>query len=110
MRERIPFAALAAVVGLLVVGSVSRAGEKDTIAVRPSGGSGVTIDAPAGFGKWHLTFPENMLLEGPGRGTAKMSSSVADDGTLVFEGRMEGEFAHAIRITYKPGKDVDKKD
>ncbi len=107
MRES--FAFWHAVVAALVLfcGEASMGAEAKRIEVRPGGdGSGVRITAPAGFGKWFLHFPETMLLEGPGRGKAKMSETVRDDGTIVLEGRMAGEFAHAIRITYKPGKEA----
>ena len=83
------------------------AAEDERIVVKPDGhGSGVPMDVPGGFGKWFLHFPENMLLDGPGRGKAKMTTSVGDDGTTVVEGKMDGEFAHAIRITYKPGTET----
>ena len=83
------------------------AAEDERIVVKPDGhGSSVPMDVPGGFGKWFLHFPENMLLDGPGRGKAKMTKSVGDDGTIVVEGKMDGEFAHAIRITYKPGTET----
>jgi hypothetical protein len=63
------------------------------------------ISVPGGFGEWFLHFPETMLLEGPPQGKAKMTRTVLHDGTIVLAGRMEGRFAHAIGITYKPGKD-----
>lgn len=88
-----------------VFGGHAMSGQSDVIAVRPNGGgSSVTLDAPQGFGQWFIHFPENMLLEGPGRGKAKMSKTVRDDGTIVLAGTMAGEFAHDIRITYKPAK------
>jgi hypothetical protein len=80
---------------------------QESIRVTPKGnGTSVTIHVPRGFGVWHLHFPENMLLDGPGRGKAAMTWQTQEDGTIVLSGKMDGEFAHSIRITYKPGKDI----
>jgi hypothetical protein len=98
-----------AALGVIIIALASSgilAAKPDEIVVRPEGdGSGVTITAPSGLGEWYLHFPETMLLEGPPQGKAKLTKTVAEDGTIMLAGRMEGEFAHDIRITYKPGKD-----
>lgn len=91
------------------VGMVCSAEEpgRDTIVLSPKGGgSSVQIVVPRGFGIWNLNFPENMLLDGPGRGTAAMTWRTQEDGTIVVEGRMEGEYAHSIRITYTPVRET----
>ena len=98
---------MALLVSLALAGGLAMGAEAETITVRPNGGgSSVTIGGPSGFGKWFLHFPENMLLDGPGRGKAKMTKSAGEDGTIVVEGKMDGEFAHAIRITHKPGTET----
>lgn len=87
-----------------LVGS-SVLGEKASTVGIQAEGSAARISGPEGFGQWFLHFPETMLLEGPPQGKAeKMTKTVADDGTIVLEGRMEGPVAHSIRITYKPGR------
>ena len=78
-----------------------------SIVVRPRGnGTSVSIVAPPGFGTWHLTFPENMLLEGPGRGRTKATWQTEPDGAVAVRGKMDGDFAHSILIQYKPSADV----
>jgi len=80
--------------------------EQKTITMTPGGdGSGVTIRVPRGFGAWYLHFPETMLLEGPAQGKAEMTKT-EKDGAIILSGKMEGEFAHSIQITYRPGEDV----
>jgi hypothetical protein len=45
-------------------GELVMAGEAEVIVVRPNGGgSAVHLEIPGGFGKWHLHFPETMLLD-----------------------------------------------
>lgn len=85
-------------------GSSVLGGEASAIRVQAEGSAAV-ITGPEGFGEWYLHFPETMLLEGPPQGKAeKMTKTVADDGTISLEGKMEGPMAHWIRITYKPGR------
>jgi len=107
MRNCIGRFAPAVVTYVCLTVAATPAAEPKTIQVKADGdGSAVTITAPEGFGRWFLHFPETMLLEGPVQGKAKMTRRDGADGTIVLEGRMEGDLAHSIRITYKPGVDT----
>lgn len=85
----------------------SRARDPRITATPYAHGEFVRLKGPRGFGPWQLHFPENMILDRtPGHGRAEMTWETAGDGTVVLNGRMAGEFAHAIEIVYRSGTDV----